>query len=319
MQPVFRFAHLSDPHLPLLPGWPARLHHLAGKRLLGFISWRRKRHRVHRPEVLARLLDDIAAHRPDHLVMTGDLVNIALPDEFERARAWLERVGPPDRVTVVPGNHDATVRVPWESGLGLWRPWMTGDGASGGEPEAGPSDDGAGFPFLRLRGPVAFIGVSTAVPSPPLLATGAVGARQAALLETMLGELGGRGLFRVVLMHHPPLRVGRSERKALTDRRRIQGILARTGAELVLHGHHHRNHVASLPGPGGSTIPVMGVASASADAAAGGQPASWNRFTVAPLTDGGWRLAGAVRTCGADGFHTDGAFEIDCGRRPIPA
>lgn len=296
MQTGFRFAHFSDAHLPLLPGQLGGLWALAGKRTLGLLSWRRKRHAIHRPEILAALLADVAAHAPDHVVVTGDLTNIALPDEFERARAWLEQVGSPDQVSVVPGNHDATVRVPWDIGLGRWQPWMTGDA---------PAE---GFPFVRVRGPVAFVGVSTAVPTLPLLATGTVGAAQAARLEAVLADLGRRGLFRVVLMHHAPILVGRSPRKALTDRRHVQDVLARGGAELVLHGHHHSNQIGSLPGRG-AAIPVIGVASASAAPIGRGQAAHWNQFTVGQR-DGAWRLSALARGYTADGFRTEMRYAV---------
>jgi len=307
MRHAFRFAHFSDPHLPLLPGWPVRLRNLAGKRLLGFLSWRRKRHKVHQPDVLAALLADVAAHAPDHITVTGDLINIALPDEFDRARTWLERLGPPDRVSVVPGNHDATVAVPWDIGLGQWQPWMTGD-------ESAPQS-ASSFPFVRVRGPVAFIGISTAVPSPPLLAIGTVGARQAARLEEVLHDLARQDVFRVVLMHHPPMRVHGSERKALTDRQRFQEVLARAGAELVLHGHHHRDHVGYLPGLGGAVIPVIGVPSASAAPVGRAQPARWIQFTVERQDAGCWRLAVLVRGYETGGFRTEARFAIGYGGR----
>ncbi|MCW0210949.1 MAG: metallophosphoesterase [Achromobacter sp.] len=310
MQAGFRFAHVSDAHLPLPPGRLGGLSTFANKRSLGLLSWRRKRHAIHRPEILAALLADVAGHAPDHVVVTGDLTNIALPDEFERARAWLERVGPPDRVSVVPGNHDATVRVPWEAGLGRWQPWMSGD-----TPDEGTPDEG--FPFVRVRGPVAFVGVSTAVPTPPLLATGRVGAAQADRLEAVLADLGRRGLFRVVLMHHAPLLVGRSWRKALSDRRRVQDAFARAGAELVLHGHHHCHQIASLPGRG-AAIPVIGVGSASAAPVGRAQAAQWNQFTV-ERRDGAWRLSALVRGCTVDGFHTEARYALTCGRHDAAA
>lgn len=315
MPPTLRFAHFSDPHLPLPPGWPPgwpeRLGALAGKRLLGFLSWRRKRHRIHRPDILAALLSDVAAHAPDHVVVTGDLVNIALPDEFDRARLWLEGLqgqglGSPDRVSVVPGNHDATVAVPWDRGIGLWLPWMAGDD--------GPDR----FPFLRVRGPAAFVGVSTAVPTPPLLATGAVGAEQAERLETLLGDLSRRGLFRVVLMHHPPMRIHGSARKALSDRDRVRAVLARTGAELVLHGHHHREHVGAIAGPDGGAIPVIGVPSASAAPVGRAQAARWVQFTVEAAAEGGWRLGVLVRGFDGQGFATAARFAIAYGAAQKP-
>ncbi len=69
---------------------------------------------------------DLAQQRPDHIAVTGDLVNIALPDEFTQAHAFLKTIGTPDRVTVVPGNHDAYVSLPWSKAAGLWDAYMTG-------------------------------------------------------------------------------------------------------------------------------------------------------------------------------------------------
>ena len=60
--------------------------------------------------MLDALVADMQAQRPDHIAVTGDLVNLALEAEFTPAQAWLESVGTPQRVTVVPGNHDAYVR-----------------------------------------------------------------------------------------------------------------------------------------------------------------------------------------------------------------
>ncbi|MBB4315862.1 3',5'-cyclic AMP phosphodiesterase CpdA [Roseospira marina] len=284
--------------MPLRPDDAAGVRWLGVKRRLGRLSWRLKRQRIHQPAVLAALLADVAAQAPDHIVLTGDLTNLALPDEVQRARAWLDRIGPPDRVSVVPGNHDAMVAVPWTDGLGRWAPWLTGDTP---EPDA--------FPFVRMRGPVAFVGVSTAAPSLPLLATGRIGAEQAARLEAILADLGRRDRFRVVLIHHPPLRVGESERRALRDRPRVQNALARVGAELVLHGHHHRDHIGSLPGPNGP-VPVIGVSSASAAPVAGATPARWVHYTVTRPAGGGWRLSAVVRGYTPDGFRTDARFAV---------
>jgi len=298
----FHFAHFSDPHLPLEPGDAAGPRMMALKQMLGLLSWRLKRRRIHKPEVLAALLSDVAAHAPDHVAVTGDLTNLARADEFIRARTWLGRVGPPDRVSVVPGNHDATVPVPWAAGLGQWQPWLSGD-----DPDDAPADHV--FPFVRVRGPVAFVGLSTATPSLPLLATGSVGAGQAARLEAVLTDLKQRDLFRVVLMHHPPLRVGHSERTALRDRARVQGVLARVGAELVLHGHHHRDHIGALPGPD-APVPVIGVSSASAAPGGRAEPARWIAFTVTRPATGGWRLAVEVRGYTPAGFRPDARFAV---------
>ena len=171
---AFTLAHLSDPHLPPLPA--ARLRDLAGKRALGYLNWRRNRRKFHRRDVLDALVSDIRSQSPDHVAVTGDLVNLALEAEFAPARAWLESVGAPDRVTVSPAI-TTPMSAPPNIALREMARLSLGDEAP---------DDGAAFPLLRRRGPLALIGVSSAVPTPPLLATGWLGRAQLDALEQML-------------------------------------------------------------------------------------------------------------------------------------
>lgn len=128
----FTLAHLSDPHLPPLP--TPRLVELAGKRALGYVNWRRNRHKYQRREVLDALVADIKAQAPDHIAVTGDLVNLAMEAEFAPARAWLDSVGPPDRVTTIPGNHDAYVRATRHRFGESFAPYLAGDDGSTGFP-----------------------------------------------------------------------------------------------------------------------------------------------------------------------------------------
>src|SRR5258707_4246322 len=167
MMPAFTLAHLSDPHLPPLP--PARLRDLLGKRALGYLNWTRNRHKYQRREVLDALVSDMQAQAPDHIAVTGDLVNLALEAEFALSRAWLESVGAPDRVTVIPGNHDAYVRATRHHFAEAWGHYFDGDDRG---------DGGVTFPSLRRRGPLALISVSSAVPTPPLMAAGRLGPTQ---------------------------------------------------------------------------------------------------------------------------------------------
>ena len=88
---AFKLAHLSDPHLPPLPR--ARLAELAGKRAFGYLNWTRNRQKYYRREVLDALVGDMQAQAPDHIAVTGDLVNLALEAEFAPARKWLASVG----------------------------------------------------------------------------------------------------------------------------------------------------------------------------------------------------------------------------------
>src|SRR6202045_4795371 len=124
---TFVLAHLSDPHLAPLPQprWPE----LMGKRMNGFLHWRRNRHRIHRTGVLAHVVSDLKANAPDHIAVTGDLVNISLAGEYAPARAFLESLGPPEDVTLVPGNHDAYVRGVTRHLRSQWGDYMRGDDA----------------------------------------------------------------------------------------------------------------------------------------------------------------------------------------------
>ena len=148
---MFTLAHLSDPHLPMPH---ARVVDLLGKRATGYFNWWRNRVQLHRPEALAGLVADIRKQAPDHIVLTGDLVNVSLPDEFARASSWLAGLGTPDRVTIVPGNHDVYVATQWRESLGQWGAYIAGDGQP-------PAADFKVFPTLRRRGPVALVGLNS--------------------------------------------------------------------------------------------------------------------------------------------------------------
>jgi len=277
---AFTLAHLSDPHLPPMPA--ARLAELAGKRGLGYLNWTRNRYKVHRREVLDALVSDMQAQAPDQIAVTGDLVNIALEAEFAPARAWLESVGAPDRVTVIPGNHDTYVRATQHRFAEAWGEYLRSDDAP---------DRGATFPLLRRRGPLALISTSTAVPTPPFMATGWLGRRQLDALDRMLAGLAAEQAFRVLLIHHP-LRSD-SRIKRLTDSAALLALLKRRGVELVLHGHDHVHSTVWVDGPQG-TIPVIGVPSASAVAHGRYPAAAYNLFSI-EHEGAAWRCEQTVR------------------------
>src|SRR5262245_63151522 len=122
---MFVLAHLSDPHLGPLPA--RRWRELLGKRATGYVNWRRKRHLIHRGEVLSRVVADLKAQAADHVAVTGDLVNISLVGEYAPARAWLASLGPPHDVTLVPGNHDLYVRTAAQYPRLSWNDHMRAD------------------------------------------------------------------------------------------------------------------------------------------------------------------------------------------------
>jgi 3',5'-cyclic AMP phosphodiesterase CpdA len=280
MMAAFTLAHLSDPHLPPLPK-PA-LSELAGKRALGYLNWTRNRHKYHRRDVLDLLVSDLRAQVPDHIAVTGDLVNLALEAEFAPVQAWLEGVGPPDQVTAIPGNHDAYVRATRHLFAERFAGYLEGDGSLPGVPI---------FPALRRRGPLALISLSSSVPTPPLMATGTLGQDQLAALERLLSELATSDAFRVLLVHHPLRSAARMKR--LTDARELIALLARHGVELVLHGHDHVHSTIWIDGPE-RQIPVVGVPSASSVAHGHYPAAAYNLFSI--RRDGNsWRCLQTVR------------------------
>jgi 3',5'-cyclic AMP phosphodiesterase CpdA len=277
---AFTLAHLSDPHLPPLPA--ARLRDLVGKRALGYLNWTRNRHKYHRRDVLDALVSDMQAQAPDHIAITGDLVNLALEAEFAPSRAWLESVGTPDRVTVIPGNHDAYVRVTRHRFAESWGNYLDSDVEQGG---------GVTFPSLRRRGPLALISVSSAVPTPPLMATGRLGHAQLKKLERILAGLSAEQTFRVLLIHHPLSSASRVKR--LTDSIELLALLRQYGVEMVLHGHDHVHSTIWIEGPKGE-IPAIGVPSASAVAHGRYPAAAYNLFSI-EREGTAWRVEQTVR------------------------
>ena len=302
---MFTLAHLSDPHLPM-PA--ARVSQLLNKRATGYFNWWRNRAHIHVPEALAGIVADIKARKPDHIALTGDLVNVSLPQEFRRAADWLAAFDAPDRLTVIPGNHDVYVATPWREGIGLWGAYIAGDGAP-------PAQGFDVFPTLRRRGSVALIGLSTGVPKPPLLATGTLGEAQIARAERLLGQAGRDGLCRIVLIHHPPL-ANQSRFKHLTDNALFRAMICRVGCDAILHGHNHRSEIARIDGPSGP-IPVLGVASASAAADSKYGRARYHLIHI-EREDSGWRLRVELRalTADASGCEPDGELMFHSAAAP---
>jgi len=274
---VFTLAHLSDPHLPLPP--KTGLRHLASKRAFGYLNWRRNRHLIHRRDTLDALIADLQARQPDHIAVTGDLMNIALANEFAPARLWLESVGPADRVSLVPGNHDAYVRSTAHRFAETFPDYISGD------------DGQPGFPYLRRRDGIALIGVSSAVPTAPLRATGRLGPAQRAALETLLQSLSGERAFKVLMIHHPLQ--SRSRHKRLTDSAELIALLRRHPVDLVLHGHDHVHATIRIETPSGA-IPVVGVPSASAMNDSHRPSAAYNLFAISE-SNAGWRCEHRIR------------------------
>ncbi len=286
-------AHVSDLHLPFEPALSASQRF--SKRQLSAWSWRRRR-AMHRSDILEQLCADLRAQRPDHIVVTGDLVNFSLPGEFERAASWLQALAPADRISVVPGNHDALVALRDEEGLGRWKAWTRAE---------------RGWPFVHHRDGLALIGLSTARPTAPLLARGWLGAQQLARLEAILEEEGRAGRLRIVLLHHPVADGAVSWRRALGDRAALRAVLERAGAELVLHGHARGARMDALAGRDGrGMIPCLCVPSSSALPNAGDEGARWHHLALSGTGRDPRAQVSVRRWSGAQGFAQTARYDL---------
>jgi 3',5'-cyclic AMP phosphodiesterase CpdA len=250
----FTIAHITDPHLSPAP-FPAA-GHFRLKRFMGWVNWKRGRQGRNDMAMLDRLVADLKAQKADHIAVTGDLVNIGMAVEFRAAAEWMKTFGKPTEVSFVPGNHDAYVRSSMALLGSTFAPWTTSDGGE------------TVFPYLRIRKGVAIIGLSSAVPTGPLMATGKLGRAQLDAFAMLLDWTAARDLARVVLIHHPPLSKGAPPLRGLTDAAAFERVIAKHGAEAVLHGHSHKQLVGALPSRKartvGGAVPVLGAPSASA-------------------------------------------------------
>jgi len=267
----FRLAHLSDAHIGPIPR--PNLAELLGKRVTGYVNWLYKRGDQHDMGVLAKIVADMKSQTPDHVVMTGDIVNIGLPGEIALAKDWLSFLGAPSDVSFTPGNHDAYVASVTDLLHEVFAPWTTSE------------TEGAAFPYLRRRGGVALIGLDTGVPTAPFVASGRLGAAQLAALAELLDRAKAEGLARVVCLHHPPHVGGARLLRGLEDATKFEDIIARHGAELILHGHNHKPSLHHLTGPD-AFAPVVGVASASAKPGGHYPGAAYNLYEIERKDEG---------------------------------
>ncbi len=262
-----RFIHCSDIHLLDLAGTSAW--NYINKRLTGGMNLLMSRGRKHSGSLFDRIVGHAHEFAVDRIVITGDVTNLALEPEFALVKRTLLAAGLP--CTVIPGNHDTYTRGSvrnrrFEAFLGEF---MIGE------------RDGADYPFVQRFGDVALIGVSTAIPSLPLVAVGRVGDEQLRRLAGMLDRLGAEGLARVVLIHHPVLPGVAKPRHGLLDLEAFAKVIAAKGAELILHGHEHRRIEGTLPGPN-KPVPVHGVGSGTYLSQETGKHGAFSLYSVTP-------------------------------------
>jgi 3',5'-cyclic AMP phosphodiesterase CpdA len=300
---MFLLAQLSDVHLAPLPR--PGVAELSGKRLSGYLSWRYNRRTMHSRKIINLMTRDIIDIKPDHVALTGDLVNIATRAEFSQSHSWLSDFGPDDWISIVPGNHDAYVPVAHAKGIGLWQSYMTSNVENKHHTRCFAGE----FPYVRRFDDIVLIGLSSAIPTLPFVAGGRIGADQLEALAKILEAFDQQNLCRIIMIHHPPLPGQNAQRKALWDATAFKNILQRHGAELVLHGHNHTHMFTTTPGPD-TEIPVYGVPSASMRHGKAKPAAHYYLFNIEKTREK-WSIRGTMR-----GLKQDETGFEDCG--PLP-
>lgn len=269
---------------------------LFNKRLTGYANLLMKRGRIYRHEYREAVLTE-AARAGDHLVVTGDVTNLSLEGEYEAALDLLSRTTRGAEVTVVPGNHDTYLpsifrqkRFPFH-----FQGYFESD-----LPDLALDLPAGRFPSVKLRGPVAIIALSSAVPRPPFVSAGYLGRAQLEALAKVLADPEVACRTPVVLLHHGPF----DERfhleqlqGGLVDAKAFRQTLSPLSRGLVLYGHIHARQHGSLTTDAG-VLDVVSATAAALDHADARMRAGFNLYTFA---DDGRLLSLDAHVLDADG------------------
>lgn len=183
------------------------------------------------PPHLAELADAVVAlaeeHRPDLVVISGDLTQRAKPEQFREARAFVDRFSAP--TITVPGNHD----VP------LWRVWERAFSPFG----AYRRHFSKNLEPLFRDEEMLVVGINTAYNW--TLIEGRIALSRLKQVADLMAETPER-LFKVVVAHHhliPPPRFG--TQRVLDNAFEAVDLFAGAGVDLILSGHQHQSFIAN--------------------------------------------------------------------------
>ena len=201
------------------------------------------------------LIQDIGRQKVDHVVITGDITNVASPAEFRIAEEFVKQLTAVCGVTIIPGNHDVNIqRLDLESRLGQGKKLDRFLGSFGGLLPG----NGGKFPIVRQLGDVCLLGLDSTTFSPISNAGGKVPEEQLDRLNDALHRPGVRDAYKVLLVHHhvqpgprekeigfKPLDalIGKAENyfmDCLSGGNDLLALARDHGVGLILHGHKHR-------------------------------------------------------------------------------
>jgi 3',5'-cyclic AMP phosphodiesterase CpdA len=189
--------------------------------------------------------DLIGRARPELIVASGDLTHRGLPDQHDRAAAFLRSFELP--VHAIPGNHDIPYSLParfLHPYRQFERCWETTE------------------PVYRSES-LLIVGVNSVRPW-----RHQSGAVRQAQLERVRAELAEApsGALRVVTLHHHLIGAPwRSRKKPVARRNEVLAALVEAGAELILAGHIHQGAVSErrefeIAAPGGERGVTVSIA-----------------------------------------------------------
>lgn len=191
-------------------------------------------------ENLSRCVDHInqIVPTPDLVLVTGDISQEGLPEEFEHAASLLDELNMP--YYVIPGNHDDRV--------GLWATF-------GGQ--ACPSREGGFINYVIEGYELRLIALDSTVPGAP---GGEICEARAAWLGAKLAEEPEKPTL--IFMHHPPVKCGviETDIDGFEGAGRLAGIIGQyNNIEKILCGHIHLPAHTRWSGTVVSTAPSIGM------------------------------------------------------------
>ena len=223
--------------------------HLLNKRLTGYINLNFNRKYCFNRNFLDRVIISLLQQKPNHLVISGDIVNLGTFEEFINAKIWLKNLSKKVPISISLGNHDAYIKGSFNQACDIFSPWLKSDINL---------ERTNYFPNVKIQNNIAVINVSSAIATAPFFATGCFSKKQAKILEEILCRCAEKNLFRVINIHHPPIKGATNWHKKLWGIQNFKTIIKSAGAELILHGHMHKSSLEYM-----LNIPVVGVGSAS--------------------------------------------------------
>jgi Icc protein len=224
---IRRIAHISDVHMLESRRPSATSYEMS----LRFLSFGRALDAQGRTQKLNRALKAAKQSGAQHFVISGDLTEIGTQSQFEAFGQALDESGlPADRVTLVPGNHDAY------AAPDAWKKAMEGPlrayrSASADEPGKVVEREG-----------VVFLPIDVACHQSIARSAGELTDAAAEAVERRIEDPALRDRAVVLVQHHPPYAHARSAWQWIDGLRgctRLMEILRKNQHVQVLHGHLH--------------------------------------------------------------------------------